>query len=137
MSQENNSTKVTQADETVSFVEHEAVVATLMPYIEAAKTGETGEMRKVFYDHARVIGSSEGDAVDVDIDTFASLVTQGGPSPEVQHHIALVDITGSAAVAKVEFRNWGGARYTDYFTLYKSEGVWKIANKVYDAHSKN
>ncbi|QUY42810.1 nuclear transport factor 2 family protein [Acaryochloris marina] len=45
------------------------------------------------------------------------------------------EISGSAAVAKVEFINWGGFR--DFSVLYKHNGEWKISGQVFDAHTQN
>ena len=84
-----------------------------------------------------MVGSIKGEFYNMDADSFKGAVADGGPSPEVQHHIAWIDISGPAAAAKVEFINWGGFRFTDFFVLYKNEGQWKISGKVYDTHSQN
>jgi len=70
-------------------------------------------------------------------DEFSGAVSAGGPSENVQHHIAWIDISGPAAAAKVEFVDWNGLRFTDFFLLYKKDGAWKISGKVYDSHSNN
>ncbi|UJB67708.1 nuclear transport factor 2 family protein [Acaryochloris sp. 'Moss Beach'] len=47
------------------------------------------------------------------------------------------EISGPAAVAKVEFINWSGFRFTDFSVLYKHNGEWKISGQVFDAHTQN
>ena len=42
-----------------------------------------------------------------------------------------VDVTGTAAVAKIEFYVGKDLRYVDYLSLYKFEDGWKIVNKIY------
>jgi hypothetical protein len=64
-------------------------------------------------------------------------VTSIGSSPDVQHQIVWIDVSGPAAAAKVEFINWAGFRFTDFFVLYKNNDAWKISGKVYDSHSNN
>lgn len=129
--------KVTKADETQSFGEYQAVVKALQPYIESAKTGDGKLSRSAFHDHANIVGTVNGEYYEPNADAFADMVNEGGASPEVQHHIAWIDISGPAAAAKVEFVNWGGFRFTDFFVLFKKDGRWKISSKVYDSHSNN
>ncbi len=130
-------TGLTPADEAHSFAEYKAVEAALQPYIQAAATGDGDLCRPAFFDHAHIVGSIGGELYNMDADTFAGAIAQGGPSPEVQHHIAWIDISGPAAAAKVEFINWSGNRFTDFFVLYKVDGRWRISGKVYDTHAKN
>ncbi|MCH9681494.1 MAG: nuclear transport factor 2 family protein [Deltaproteobacteria bacterium] len=130
-------TGVSPADEARSFAEHKAVEKALQPYIASAKTGDGDLNRTAFFDHAHIVGSIGGEFYNMDADTFKGAVAEGGPSPEIQHHIAWIDISGPAAAAKVEFINWSGNRFTDFFVLYKHDGVWKISGKVYDSHSNN
>ncbi len=42
-----------------------------------------------------------------------------------------IDITGTAAVAKIELSKGGKAIYIDYLSLYKFEDGWKIAGKIF------
>lgn len=42
-----------------------------------------------------------------------------------------VDVTGTAAVVKLEFLVGGKVTYIDYISLYKFESGWKIVNKVF------
>ena len=127
----------TAADEAYSFSEYKAVEAALQPYIESAKTGDGALSRTAFYDHAHIVGSVNGTFDNATADEFKEAVNGIGASPEVQHHIAWIDISGPAAAARVEFINWSGFRFTDFFVLYKQDGQWKISGKVYDSHSQN
>lgn len=70
-------------------------------------------------------------------DDFGGAVSEGGPSENVQYQIAWIDVSGPAAAAKVEFLDWNGLRFTDFFVLYKENEEWKISGKVYDSHSNN
>lgn len=127
----------TKADEANSFEDYNAVAQALQPYIDAAHTGDGKASRGAFLDHARIVGSVNGDFYDPDADAFAEIVNESGPSPDVQHRIVWIDVSGPAAAAKVEFLDWGGFRYTDFFVLYRKEGAWKISGKVYDSHTNN
>lgn len=127
----------TKQDETQSFNEYQQVVAALKPYIESAKSGDGKLSRTAFYDHAYIVGSIGGQFSALNADDFASEVNSTGKSENIKHHIAWIDISGPAAAAKVEFIDWAGLRFTDFFVLYKKEGQWKISGKTYDSHSNN
>ncbi len=51
-----------------------------------------------------------------------------------EHNFAIVDATGSSAIAKVELSKDGRHVYTDYLSLLKFESGWKIVAKVYTKH---
>ncbi|MBL4761907.1 MAG: nuclear transport factor 2 family protein [Gammaproteobacteria bacterium] len=125
------------AQEKASFNEYNAVVEALQPYIQSAKDGNSERIRTAFYDHAHIVGSMNGTFLNMDADSFKDAIQGGGESPEVQHKIAWVDISGPAAAVKLEFINWIGFRFTDFLVLYKNDGKWKISAKVYDSHEKN
>jgi hypothetical protein len=45
-----------------------------------------------------------------------------------------VDITGDIAVVKVT-DTWAGSRFTDYLTMAKHNGAWRIINKAFYVHT--
>ncbi|WP_299732337.1 nuclear transport factor 2 family protein [uncultured Tateyamaria sp.] len=126
----------TAADEAHSFDEYNAVKAALKPYIDAAKLGDGTLARSAFFDHAHIVGTIGGTFRNSDVEAFEASISSNGPSPQVEHHIAWIDISGPAAAARVEFIHWAGHRFTDFFVLYKQDGAWKISGKVYNAHAK-
>ncbi len=127
-------TKTTEAQ---SFNDYQEVVKALKPYIESARTGDGELSRSAFYDHAHIDGSIGSEYSSSTADEFGAALTSLGEAPNIEHHIAWIDISGPAAAAKVEFLDWKGFRFTDFFVLYKKEGDWKISAKVYDSHSNN
>ncbi|HPE56625.1 MAG TPA: nuclear transport factor 2 family protein [Bacteroidales bacterium] len=48
----------------------------------------------------------------------------------------LIDVTGTAAIAKIELYRGGEKIYTDYLSLYKFEEGWEIVSKIYFKHPK-
>lgn len=130
-------TSTTKDAERAQFDEYAAIAAALQPYMDAARTGAGSAMRAVWFDHAHIVGSLDGNAVNVDAEAFCKFIDAVGGSPNVQARIASIDFQRNAAAARVEFVDWGGARYTDFFILYKLNGSWKISGKVYDSHTRN
>ena len=132
-----NKNKMNIQDEKQSFNEIKNVTKALEPYIKSAKTGDGKLSRSAFFEHAHIVGSIGGTHYNMTADEFGSAVSEGGTSENIQHHIAWIDVSGPAAAAKVEFINWSGVRFTDFFVLYKKDGKWQISGKVYDSHSNN
>lgn len=58
------------------------------------------------------------------------------PTPEetVTCKYPLIDITGNAAIAKIELYKGGKLIFTDYLSLYKFEEGWQIVSKIYFRH---
>lgn len=123
--------------EAESFEAYEAVAKVLQAYIDGAKSGDGNHCRPAFFDHAHIVGSVNGEHSNLNADQFKDAVNSIGPSPDIKHRIVWIDISGPAAAAKIEFINWAGFRFTDFFVLFRNEGQWKISGKVYDTHSKN
>lgn len=53
------------------------------------------------------------------------------PDLETEAKYPIIDITGNAAVAKVELYKGGKQIFTDYLSLYKFSDGWKIVSKIY------
>ena len=46
----------------------------------------------------------------------------------------LIDVTGNAAMAKIELYRQENLLFTDYLQLYKFDDGWKIVSKIYYRH---
>lgn len=54
--------------------------------------------------------------------------------PPTTVNFVSIDITGTAAVAKIELFKEGKKIFTDYLSLYKFQEGWKIVGKIYFKH---
>ena len=59
-----------------------------------------------------------------------------GPKAKYIPKFPMIDITGKAAIVKIELRIEGKHKYTDYLSLYKFNEGWKIVNKIYCDHDR-
>jgi hypothetical protein len=59
-----------------------------------------------------------------------------GPKAKYIPTFPLIDITGKAAIVKIELRIEGKHKYTDYLSLYKFKEGWKIVGKIYCDHDQ-
>jgi Putative lumazine-binding len=126
----------TKADELASFAIYEAIAATLQYYIEGARTGDGALMRRAFLETAHIRGSYGGKPVDWTLSQFCELIDKNGPAAEIAARIVTIDHSGGAAMARLEAENWRGTRYTDFFVLLEIDTDWRIASKVFFAHSR-
>jgi hypothetical protein len=130
-------TKMPTADvERASFATYEAIAATLQTYIESARTGDGALMRTAFHNAAHIRGSYAGKPTDWSLTEFCDLIDKHGPAADVAAVIVMIEHSGTAAAARLEVENWRGTRYTDFFLLLKHGSAWRIASKVFFAHSR-
>ena len=62
---------------------------------------------------------------------------QSNPEPvkaKYSCEIPIVDVTGDAAMAKIEISKDGKKVFTDYMSFYKMDNKWSIINKIYNEH---
>jgi Putative lumazine-binding len=52
----------------------------------------------------------------------------------ITYKFPLIDITGNAAIVKIELFEKDKMIYTDYLSLYKIEDDWKIVAKIFHSH---
>jgi hypothetical protein len=119
-----------------SFAAYGAIADTLHTYIDSARRGDAAQMRTAFLGEASIRGSYGGKATDWTVAEFCSVIDKGGPAADLQARVVTIELSGSAAMARLEAQNWRGMRYTDFFVLLQREGAWRIASKVFFAHAR-
>lgn len=58
-----------------------------------------------------------------------------GPETETTAKYPMIDVTGDAAVVKIELYKKDKKIFTDYISLYKFEKGWQIVGKIYYRHN--
>jgi hypothetical protein len=106
-------------------------------YIKGHATGNGDFWRQAFHKDARIEGIRDGKLVSRTRDEFAAGASGKPAEDEAQRkrRIVSVDVVDDAASAKVEL-DYPSVKFTDYFTLLKVDGEWKIMSKVYHADRK-
>ena len=117
--------------------EDAAVRRTVQFYLDGLKANDIPTTKKAFHPSARLCWVQHDTLASYDQTQWFKTdypATTPVPSPDanVPMRIDLVDITGDAAVAKVE-EDYPGALYTDYLSLLKIQGEWQVVGKVYTA----
>ena len=122
---------------TVQDYEEQAVRKPLEQYILAHATGKPEYILQAFSPEARILFVREGKITQFTRDEFAARFS-GKPEPDEDkrvRRIANVEITGNAATAKIVLE-YPKVTLTDYMSLLKIDGEWKIVNKIFNAQPK-
>ena len=117
--------------------DRDAITATIETYVNGGKTGKGDDMKPAFHSLATIAGYVGDDLLAGPIQFLFDWNDQNGPAAEMQVRIAIVDVAGTIATARLEIDNWTGHRFTDMFTLLKVDGVWKIISKVFYLHPES
>jgi hypothetical protein len=106
-------------------------------YLKGHATGDGEYYRRAFHPDAKIQGIRDGKLVSRTREEFAA-GAPGKPADDEalrRRRIVSVDVVDDAAFAKIEL-DYPRIKFTDYFTLLKVDGEWKIMSKVYHGEAK-
>lgn len=98
-------------------------------------------MRKGFHPDFRMLVLKDGKMTAVTLEEWIGRMEAGAkknpdaPRPAIKAEFPVVDVTGNAAVVRVEIDRDGKHTFTDYLSLYKFPNGWLIVGKIFQAHS--
>ncbi|HKY60269.1 MAG TPA: nuclear transport factor 2 family protein [Gemmatimonadota bacterium] len=117
--------------------EEAAIRAALEHYLLGHATGDGAHHAMVFHDVANLYWIRDGElASRTSADYIAGAPGQPAENEtERRREITMVDVTGDAAVAKIVL-DYPDALITDYMSLLKVDGEWKIVNKIFTVERK-
>jgi hypothetical protein len=123
---------------TVTATEREAITAALQLYIDGVSKGDAEKLKEGFDERAWMFGSLGGQRYDVPVGELIAMVTAqplDSGDGNFEARIVSIEQVGDVASATIEEDGcWGGISFTDFFTLSKIDGRWKIVNKTF-AHT--
>ena len=122
---------------TAQSAEEAAVRAALEHYFRGHATGQGEHFRKVFHADSKLYAIRDGKFWNITSEQYISRASGTAPADEAKRKrtIESVDITGSAAIAKVVL-DYPQVKFTDYMSLLKVDGTWMIVNKTFHAEPK-
>ena len=121
----------------VSATEQSAITEVVQLYIDGSREGDADKLRRAFHPDARMFGSLAGQRIDVPIDEFFALASRRPADVDGTYEasVVLLEQVGDAATAAIEETGfWGTLSFTDFFSLSRIDGEWKIVNKTF-AHT--
>ena len=115
--------------------DREMIEKTVQFYIDGAKSGKGDDMKPAFHADATIFGYIGDDLFSGPIQKLFDWNDENGPATDLETKITSIDIAGTVATVRLESDNWTRHKFTDFFTLLKVEGTWKIMNKVFHLHA--
>jgi hypothetical protein len=111
-------------------------------YVEGVHAKEDAAlMRKGFHPDFRMLVLRDGKMTVVTLDEWVGRLearakeNPNAPKPAIKADYPIVEITGNAAVVRVELYRDGKHTFTDYLSLYKFPDGWMIVGKIFQAHT--
>jgi hypothetical protein len=106
-------------------------------YFKAQETGTGEHLKGTFVDEGRMMWVQDG---QLRVRTSADFIGgfSGKPAADEakrKRSVVMTDVTGDVAIAKVEL-DFPDVKFTDYFTLARLGGQWKIIHKTYHRQPK-
>ncbi|WP_081855833.1 nuclear transport factor 2 family protein [Sphingomonas sp. UNC305MFCol5.2] len=106
-------------------------------YLAGHATGSPDEFRAAFHPKAMLYWNRDGAFAErTSADYIAG--APGKPAadePQRRRAIESLDVTGNAAMAKVVL-DYPSVKFTDYLSLVKADGEWRIVNKIFNVERK-
>ena len=107
-------------------------------YVDGVHRKQDAQMMKAGFNEGFIMFVNGKDAVrHVSIGDWTSRMkppAKGTPRPKVKSDIRILDITETAAVARVKLWRNDKLTFTDYMSLYKKNGEWSIVGKTFHRH---
>jgi hypothetical protein len=106
-------------------------------YFEGGRAGDSSRVRQAFdMARAHMFYVQADTLVDVPIPEYVRRIGAGRERPDFRpdgnsRRIVMVDVSGSAAVAKLEIQT-PTVVLADYMSLLRVGGRWQIMNKIFD-----
>jgi hypothetical protein len=118
--------------------EEAAIRAAIEHYFRGHATGNGEHFRKVFHPESKLFWVKDGKLTQLTSEEYIARASGKPPADEAERKrsITSIDITGSAAVVKV-LLDYPNARLTDYMSMLKIDGEWKIVNKTFVSEPKS
>lgn len=106
-------------------------------YLQAQATGNGDFIRKAFHTDARIMAFRDGKMTNLSVEEFAGRFNGKAAEDEAKRKrtIESLEISGNAAIAKVVL-DYPTVKFTDFMSLLKINGEWKIVNKSFYAEVK-
>lgn len=117
--------------------EDAAVRAAIEHYFRGHATGDGAHHRNAFHPEGRLVFVRDGKFMQWTSDEYIGRSSGKPAADEAQRKrvIDWIDVTGDAAVVKLRLL-YPEVTFTDYMSLLKIDGTWKIVNKTFHVERK-
>lgn len=118
--------------------EDAAILQTVQHYLHGLKFNDVESLKKAFYPEAKLFFVKKNGELGQlsQAEWYEGFKSIAGKEEEGDLRVASIDVSGNVASAKIE-EDYPKSHYTDYVSLLKLNGEWKIVNKIYFASPKH
>ena len=116
--------------------EEHAVRGAIEHYFRGHATGNGEHFRKVFHPDSKLFAVRDGKYWQLTSEEYIARAS-GKPAADEEkrmRRIDSIDITGNVAIAKITL-HYPQVKFTDYMSMLKIDGEWKIVNKTFFGES--
>lgn len=112
--------------------DYDAVVGAVQKYVDGLRVGNAEDVAKAFHPDAIMYGFTNGELLGGTIRNLYDFVNENGDAPNITTRLDVLAITPTTAVVRVDMEQDAiGADYTDFHTLLKQDGEWRVIAKTY------
>jgi Putative lumazine-binding len=116
----------------IPTAEYDAVKNALAGYLEGLERGNWERITDSFWDDAIMYGFTADGLLGGTYRNLEGYVDQFGAAPQSKTHLDVLALTPSTAVVRIDMEGAAdGTDYTDFHTLIKQDGVWKVIAKAF------
>lgn len=117
--------------------DYEEVLAAMEGYVNGLKTGNVAELKKTFHKDAIMYGHLGNDLSQRSIDNLYTYVEKFGAAPNIKTNITVLHKTPTTAVVRIEMEHDAADEdFTDFHSLIKIDGAWKVVAKLFHLYDK-
>ena len=106
-------------------------------YLHGLKFNDVASLKQAFWPEARLyfVGKNGQLGQLTQADWYKGFSASAGKEEQGDLRIAALEVTRDIASVKV-VEDYPGSRYTDYLSLVRFDGAWRIVNKIYTAEKR-
>lgn len=126
------------ANQNINAVQdYEDVLSAMEGYVHGLKTGNVAELKKTFHQNAIMYGHLGNDLSQGSIDNLYTYVEKFGAAPNIKTDLTVLHKTPTTAIVRIEMEHDAADEdFTDYHSLIKINGEWKVVSKLFHLYTK-
>ena len=120
-----------------SVQDYDDVLAVVQGYVDGLKTGDVQQLKKTFHKDAVMYGHLPEGLSQGSIGNLYAYVEEFGEAPNIKTNLTVLHKTPTTAIVRVEMESDAANEdFTDYHSLIKVDGAWKVVAKLFHLYSK-
>lgn len=117
--------------------DYEDVLAAMEGYVNGLKTGNVAQLKNTFHQDAIMYGHLGDDLSQGSIDNLYTYVEKFGAAPNIKTNLTVLHKTPTTAIVRIEMEHDAADEdFTDYHSLIKINGEWKVVAKLFHLYDK-